>query len=77
MNITLHGPVAVELHPGDVQWIEHPTPGAKIGCENGIVWLTQAGKCGDQILMPGDMYVALVGGKLLIQALRDAVVHIA
>jgi hypothetical protein len=76
MKITLHGPVSIELNRGDIEWILRPIPGTKLVCKNGVVWLTQTGNGVDHIMMPGDEYTAQMRGKLLFQAMSDAVVHI-
>jgi hypothetical protein len=77
MNITLHGPATVEMRRRDVEWIERPVQGTKIMVEEGIVWLTQSGDRRDYILASGDKFAATKRGKLLIQAMRDAVVRIS
>ena len=48
----------------------------KIVCEKGILWLTQSGDPGDYILMPGDQFAGRKHGKVLIEALRDAIMRI-
>jgi len=48
----------------------------KIVCEKGILWLTQSGDPGDYILMPGDQFAGRKHGKVLIEALHDAILRI-
>jgi hypothetical protein len=46
----------------------------RLRCTAGTVWVTQAGQPGDAILGAGDSFVTSGTGKLVIQALTDAVV---
>ena len=48
----------------------------KIVCEKGILWLTQSGDPGDYILMPGDQFAGRKHGKVLVEALQDAILRI-
>ncbi len=48
----------------------------KIVCEKGVLWLTQSGNPGDFILMPGDQFAGRKHGKVIVEALRDAIMRI-
>jgi hypothetical protein len=48
----------------------------RIVCEKGVLWLTQTGNPGDFILMPGDQFAGRKHGKVIIEALHDAIMRI-
>jgi hypothetical protein len=45
----------------------------RIRCEAGTVWVTQAGRSGDAVLHAGESFATSGTGKVVIQALADAV----
>lgn len=47
-----------------------------IGCKDGVLWVTNSKERGDHILGAGLRYTPKRGGKVIIEALRDASVDI-
>ena len=48
-----------------------------IECKNGVIWVTCAGEQKDHILHAGKRYVPKTNGTIVIEALDEALVHIA
>jgi hypothetical protein len=66
----------VELHENDVCRISSYEPWTQIVCKKGILWLTQTGDGVDHILSAGDQFVSHRRGRVLIEALPEALVCI-
>lgn len=79
-SITLDGTQEMEtehvLRRRSVEWITNYQPGTIIECEKGALWLTISGDAHDYILLPGQKFSSPKRGRVLIEAVRDAVVHI-
>ena len=56
-----------------------PRDGARIvevRCVAGAVWITQEGRAEDTVLSAGGRFDIRGNGKLIVQALEDAVIHV-
>lgn len=45
---------------------------AEIICESGVLWVTRSGDPEDHLLRPGECLMINQGGKVVIEALREA-----
>jgi hypothetical protein len=63
--------------PANALWGFDAKPGARISCVNGLVWVTQSGDGADHVLAQGESFTVFPRGRVVIQALSDARVHIA
>jgi hypothetical protein len=45
---------------------------AEIICESGVLWVTRSGDWEDHVLMPGERLLINHGGKVIIEAMREA-----
>lgn len=52
-------------------------PGVAIECKQGVVWVTRTGDGRDTILTAGESYLPGKGGKIVIEAMRDAMICLA
>jgi hypothetical protein len=50
--------------------------GQNLTCESGVVWLTQSGDGHDHILRAGQSFVARRRGRIVVQAMEDAVLRL-
>lgn len=66
----------VELHGKDVCRIDSYEPWTEIVCKKGILWLTQTGDGYDHILSAGEHFVSDRKGRVLIEALPEAMIRI-
>ena len=67
----------VSLRDGDL-WLA-PRDGAgivEIRCVAGAVWITQEGRAKDTVLSAGGRFDIRGDGKLIVQALQDAVIYV-
>lgn len=60
----------------DVTRVRAAASGKEIICEQGILWITRAGDPKDHVLMPGEHLVINQGGRVVIEAMREARVQI-
>lgn len=67
----------IHLHQRDYQRINKVKRGSTLFCDDGVLWVTQAGDRNDYILRPGDKMVVSSRGKVLVEAMREADFHIA
>jgi hypothetical protein len=51
-------------------------PFTEIVCETGMLWVTRSGDLEDHVLMPGERLLVNQGGKVIIQAMREAQIRI-
>ena len=73
----LYPPQHVSLRDGDL-WVA-PRDGARIvevRCVAGAVWITREGHAEDMVLSAGGRFDIRSDGKLIVQALEDAVIHV-
>lgn len=52
-------------------------PGVAIECKQGVIWVTRTGDHQDTILTAGESYQPAKGGKIVIEAMRDAMICLA
>jgi hypothetical protein len=69
-------PTKFHLHPHVVYSMDHFQPGTEVVCDRGMLWLTLAGDREDHLLLPGERFVINQGGKVVIEALREALLRI-
>jgi hypothetical protein len=67
----------IRIHRSDYQTMLMDKPGSTLICDNGILWVTQAGDRHDYVLLPGQKMTVTRKGKVLIEAMRDADFHVA
>jgi hypothetical protein len=66
-----------EFHlPHGALWGTSPRLGLRIRCARGQLWITQAGSADDVVLLPGETFAPAPRGRVVIQALTDARVHL-
>jgi hypothetical protein len=75
MNASLKN-TTIELHRHGVERITNVKSDSTIVCEKGVLWLTQANDRHDYILLAGDRFAKPQRGKVLVEAIRDAVVRV-
>ena len=68
----------VSIHDGDL-WVAPRDAGrvVEVRCVAGAVWITQEGNADDMVLSAGERLDIHGDGKLIVQALADAVIRIA
>ena len=62
--------------PADAVWSTAGRPGVMVRCANGVVWLTQTGAGQDIVLGTGSTFTAERDGKLVMTALKPAVIQV-
>ena len=67
----------IRLQRRDLWRINHVKPGSTLSCDTGVLWVTQTGDRRDYILLTGDTVTVNNRGKVLVQAMRDAVFYVA
>jgi hypothetical protein len=65
-------PTKFHLHPHMVYSLDHILPGTEVVCDRGLIWLTRAGDHKDHLLLPGERFAINQGGKIVIEAMREA-----
>jgi hypothetical protein len=68
--------VSINLHPHQVEKLEDVKPGMEVVCDTGIVWLTESNDLQDYALKPGHSVIIRKKGKILIEAVKEAGLHI-
>jgi len=71
-----HKNISVNLHPHQVQSLDDVEPGMTVVCDKGIVWLTESNDTQDYALRPGHSVIIRKKGKVLIEAVNEADLHI-
>jgi len=68
----------IVLRDGEL-WVAHhdPSRALVVRCLAGYVWITQEGRAEDTVLGPGSLCVVPGEGKAVVQALEDAIIHVA
>lgn len=69
--------IKIRMQHRDFQRMSRIKPGSTLFCDNGVLWVTQAGDRQDYILHPGQAMTVSKRGKVLIEAMRDADFHLA
>jgi hypothetical protein len=77
LNFKKQSTVKVRMRRREFQRVDVSKPGAAVCCDKGVLWITQPGDNRDYILLPGDKLVVGQRGKVFIEAMRDADLHLA
>ena len=77
MNTTLQSKTKIRMPRHAFQRMNSLKPGSTLFCDTGILWVTQAGDSQDYVLLPGQKMTVTKRSKLLIEAMRDADLHVA
>jgi len=80
MNRTAHlinTPVAsLQLNRHGLYRINNSRAVINVTCDKVVLWLTQTGDHRDHILLPGDRFTVNKRGRLLVEAMQVAALHI-
>ena len=77
MKTNTNSQPTIHMHRRDFQRIGAVKPGDTIFCDSGILWVTQAGDRRDYLLRQGQTMTVTQRGKVLVEAIDDADMHIA
>jgi len=66
----------VRLHRRDFQRLDKVKRGSTLSCDSGVLWVTQPGDHRDYILLSGDQMEVTKRGKVLVEAMREATLHL-
>ncbi|MGB7158291.1 MAG: DUF2917 domain-containing protein [Tepidisphaeraceae bacterium] len=66
----------IALRDGALWSLDRSVGAVQVRCISGNVWLTQAGRAEDIVIGPGGTCVLPGTGKIVVQALEDAIVRI-
>ena len=69
--------IEMHLQPHETIQLSDAHSGVAIECKHGIVWVTRTGDSHDTILTAGESYQPEKGGKIVIEAMRDAMICLA
>ena len=70
-------PLRLCLSPNDVLGLAGQRRGLRFHCLAGKIWLTQAGDPVDHFLAPGDTFTTRQRGRLVLQALSEAMISVS
>ena len=78
MNLpwTQHKNISMKLNPHQVENLKDVEPGMTVICDKGVIWLTESNDLQDYTLNPGHSVIIRKKGKVLIEALDEAKLHI-
>ena len=78
MNLpwTQHKNISIKLHQHQVENLKDVEPGMTIVCDEGLIWLTESNDMQDYALKPGHSVIIRKKGKVLIEAVDEANLHI-
>jgi hypothetical protein len=68
--------VSISLHPHQVENLKDVEPGMTVVCDKGLLWLTESNNLQDYALKAGHSVVIRKKGKVLIEAVDEANLHI-
>jgi hypothetical protein len=71
-----HKNVSLKLQAHQVQKLDNVEVGMTVVCDKGIVWLTESGNLQDYALRSGHSVVIQKKGKVLVEALKEAGLHL-
>ena len=77
LNANFYPITKVHLQRRDFQRMKSVKPGSTLFCDAGVLWVTQTGDQRDYVLLPGDKMIITKRGKVLVEAMRDADVHVS
>lgn len=63
--------------PGGALWSTEPHRAMEIRCEDGQLWVTQAGNERDVVLLAGETFVPAPKGRVVVQALTHSRLRVA
>jgi hypothetical protein len=69
--------IQLHLQPHELVELNDSHRGLAIECKQGVVWVTRTGDHQDTILTPGETYQPEKNGKIIIEAMREAIVFLA
>jgi len=69
--------IEMHLQPHETIQLSDARQGMAIECKQGIVWVTRTGDSHDYMLTAGETYQPEKGGKIVIEAMRDAMICLA
>ena len=72
-----HPSIEMHLQPHELIQLNDAHRGLAIECKRGVVWVTRTGDHHDYMLAPGESYLPEKGGKIVIEAMREAQVCLA
>ena len=78
MNLpwTQHKNISIKLQQHQVENLKDVEPGMTVVCDKGIIWLTESNDLQDYALKPGHSVTIRKKGKVLIEAVDEANLHI-
>ena len=78
MNLpwTQHKNITMKLRKQQVENLKDVEPGMTIVCDEGLIWLTESNDLQDYALKPGHSVIIRKKGKVLIEAVDEANLHI-
>ena len=68
--------ISLELQPHQIQNLTDIEPGMTVVCDSGVIWLTESNDLQDYALRSGHSITIQKKGKVLIEAINEARVHI-
>lgn len=69
-------PIEMVVEKLSVHHLDGDARGTEIACQQGILWVTQQDDGNDYILNSGDSLVVSRRGRVVIEAISDAILHI-
>ena len=78
MNLpwTQHKNISMKLNRHQVENLKDVEPGMTVVCDKGVIWLTESNDLQDYALKPGHSVIIRKKGKVLIEAVDEANLHI-
>ena len=77
MNTIVQAKTKIRMPRHTFQRMDMVKPGSTLFCDTGVLWVTQANDSQDYVLLPGQKMTVTKRGKVLVEAMRDADLHIA
>ena len=77
MNTIVQTKTRIRMPRYAFQRMDMIKPGSTLFCDTGVLWVTQANDNQDYVLLPGQKMTVTKRGKVLVEAMRDADLHIA
>ena len=73
---TQHKNISIKLQQDQVENLKDVEAGMTIVCDEGVIWLTESNDLQDYALKPGHSVIIRKKGKVLLQAVDEANLHI-
>ena len=77
MNLTMQPKTKICIPRHAFRRMDGVRPGSTLFCDTGVLWVTQSGDIRDYVLLPGQTMTVTKRGKVLVEAMRDADLHVA